>query len=324
MEKDINHIIARVLNGNSTAADFLSLSEWLNADEKNKAEFQTLKSYWDAEVSFHYSINPVLSLEKLRQQIEAQEKKKRAKRIGLIACSIAATITLLLLLGGLFYLNSGKTEVERYYTYLTDKNKSEVTLSDGTKIILNKNSSLTYSNTFGTDIRKVQLEGEAYFEVAKNPGKPFIVDMGNAYIQVLGTVFGIKADKGNEQIKAVLLEGSIRFESPTQKVLMTPNQELTFNRATDQIDIQSVNARDNMSWKDGLLKYKSIALRTLLDELEKRYDCQIKLDNKRLLDPSITVSGTFSEDQSLKEILQVIGRSLPIQWSEKNGIYYIR
>ena len=102
------------------------------------------------------------------------------------------------------------------------------------------------------------------------------------------------------------------------------DQQLTFIRSTNKIDIQSVNAKENLAWKDGLLKYKSIALCTLLNELEKRYEIPIHIENKRLLDPNVTVSGTFSEDQSLKEILQVISRSLPIKWSQRDGTYYIQ
>lgn len=324
MENDINHIIARVLSGNSSSTDFLSLSDWLSSDEKNKKEFGLLKSYWDAEVSFTYSMAPTLSLEKLSNKINEQEKKRKFRRISLIAYPIAAAVAILVVLTTIIHLQTQQTKTEQYYTYLTDKNKSHITLDDGTKIILNRNSRLTYSDAYGAERRHVRLEGEAYFEVAKNPAKPFIVDIDNAYIQVLGTVFSVKADKGNDQVKAVLLEGSIRFESPTQKVLMTPNQELTFYRATDKINVESVNARDNISWKDGLLKYKSVALCTLLNELEKRYDYPIRIENKQLMDPKVTVSGTFSEDQSLKEILQVISRSLPIKWSQRNGTYYIQ
>ena len=105
-------------------------------------------------------------------------------------------------------------KVQQFYTYITDKNKSHFTLDDGTKIILNRNSRFTYSDAYGTDQRKVNLEGEAYFEVAKNPERPFIVDMGNASIRVLGTTFSVKADKGKDQITAVLLEGSNPFRKP--------------------------------------------------------------------------------------------------------------
>lgn len=325
MENSIDHIITRILSGNSSSEDFISLSEWLNADEKNKKEFRSLKSYWDADVSFHHFLMPNVSLDNLRKKIYAQSRQKRLKRIGLIATPIAAAIALLVLLFTTTQIKtSDDTKVQQFYTYVTDKNKSRFTLDDGTKIILNRNSRLTYSDAYGTDKRMVKLVGEAYFEVAKNPEKPFIVDMGNASIRVLGTTFSVKADKGKDQITAVLQEGAIRFDSPTQQTLLAPDQQLTFSRSTNKINIQSVNAKESHAWKDGLLKYKSIALCTLLNELEKRYEVPIHIRNEKLMDPNVTVSGTFSEDQSLKEILQVISRSIPIKWSQRNGIYYIQ
>lgn len=321
MEHNIDHIIARILSGNSSSEDFLSLSEWLNEDENNKREFRLLKSYWDADVSFSHSLLPSVSLSKLRDKID---KQKRARLIRLVAVPFAAAIAGIILFLATTQIDNREPEVQQYYTYITDKSKSHFTLDDGTKIILNRDSRLTYSDAYGTDKREVRLEGEAYFEVAKNKEKPFIVDIGNASIRVLGTTFSVKAGKGNDLITAVLQEGSIRFESPTQQVLLSPDQQLTFTRSTNKIDIRSVNAKENLAWKDGLLKYKSVPLCTLLNELEKRYEVPIHIDNKMLLDSSVTVSGTFSEEQSLKEILRVISRSLPIKWSQRNGAYYIQ
>ena len=237
---------------------------------KEQKEFRLLKSYWDAEVSFSHSLMPNVSLDNLRKKIDDQSRQKRLRLIRFIATPIAAAIAFLVLFFATTHLNTREGKVQQFYTYITDKNKSHFTLDDGTKIILNRNSRFTYSDAYGTDQRKVNLEGEAYFEVAKNPERPFIVDMGNASIRVLGTTFSVKADKGKDQITAVLLEGSIRFESPTQQVLLAPDQQLTFIRSTNKIDIQSVNAKENLAWKDGLLKYKSIALCTLLNELEKK------------------------------------------------------
>lgn len=74
MENSIDHIITRILSGNSSSEDFLSLSEWLNADEKNKKEFRLLKSYWDAEVSFSHSLMPNVSLDNLRKKIGSPDK----------------------------------------------------------------------------------------------------------------------------------------------------------------------------------------------------------------------------------------------------------
>lgn len=313
MNTHIDHIIGRVLTGNGSSEDFLLLSEWLHADEKNQKEFRLLKGYWDAEVSFRHGLQPELSLEKVRREIDKQEKQKRIRRYRLILIPLAAAVVLYIVLLSLPYFSSETAEVREFYTYITDKNKCDFTLADGTKIVLNRHSRLTYSNDFGAGRREVALEGEAYFEVTKNPEKPFIVEMGNASIRVLGTTFCVKAAKGEDRISAILVEGCIRFESAAQQVLLSPDQELVFTRSTRQICIQPVDARQGTAWKDGLLKYKSVPLCVLLDELEKRYEMPIRLENKKWADRAVTVSGTFTEDQSLKEILRVIARSLPIE-----------
>ena len=82
MENSIDHIITRILSGNSSSEDFLSLSEWLNADEKNKKEFRLLKSYWDAEVSFSHSLMPNVSLDNLRKKIDDQSRQKRLRPVS--------------------------------------------------------------------------------------------------------------------------------------------------------------------------------------------------------------------------------------------------
>ena len=91
MENSIDHIITRILSGNSSSEDFLSLSEWLNADEKNKKEFRLLKSYWDAEVSFSHSLMPNVSLDNLRKKIDDQSRHCGGNRLS---CSVFRDKTL--------------------------------------------------------------------------------------------------------------------------------------------------------------------------------------------------------------------------------------
>ena len=110
MENSIDHIITRILSGNSSSEDFLSLSEWLNADEKNKKEFRLLKSYWDAEVSFSHSLMPNVSLDNLRKKIDDQSRQKRLRLIRFIATPIAAAIAFLVLFFATTHLNTRSEE----------------------------------------------------------------------------------------------------------------------------------------------------------------------------------------------------------------------
>ena len=324
MESKINHIIAHVLSGEASSDDILLLSEWLNNSEQNKEEFRRLKNYWDAEVAFNQSVFPSLSAEKLEQAVIGGQKKAKKERIGRQFIFAAAAIAVLVVLSVVSVMKYSGHMATEHYTYMTDERKSSFTMDDGTIVTLNKNSKLYFTDAFGKAERSVELDGEAYFEVAKDASHPFKVHIDGASITVLGTHFNVKADTESDEITATLVEGSIRFEGAKQQIVMTPNQQLTFSRLTNKIDIKHVDTDNFTSWKNGLLKYKSIPFIELISELEKIYKVKIKLENKRLAEPYMTVSGTFSKDQNIEEILGVISRSLPIHWYNSNGVYYIR
>lgn len=324
MENKIDHTIARVLSGEASSEDFLCLSQWLNEDKKNQEEFCLLKSYWDAEVSLNHSILPVLSMEKLQEKIDRQHKQAGRKQLWKYALPLAASIALLLTLSIRYLRPEATTPNVEYYTYLTNDNKTDLTMDDGTKIVLNKHSRLTYSSDYGTDLRSIKLEGEAYFEVAKDSLHPFCVETGNSSITVLGTVFNVKNEIGADEIAATLIEGSICFNAQEQKVILKPGQQLTFNETTKDIGVKLVDTEKYTSWKSGLLKYKSIPFAELIAELKHIYKVDIRIENQRLTDPGIVVSGTFSEEQSIEQILTVIANSLPFRWKKQDEVFYIR
>lgn len=299
MENRINHIIARVLSGESSSDDILSLSEWLNENEKNRDEFRRLKNYWDADVAFKHSVAPAFSADKLQQKINVQRRQTARRQLWRNAIPLIAAACLLFIFSTALFLYNTNDRISEHYTLLTDEHTSNFTMEDGTIITLNKNSRLSYSDKYGKDSRNVKLEGEAYFEVAKDPSKPFQVEMNGASITVLGTHFNVKADAESDDITATLVEGSIRFEGAKQNIVMT-------------------------AWKDGLLKYKSIPFTELIENLKDIYQVEIRIDDERLADPSITVSGTFNQKQSIEQILKVISHSLPIRWTNKTGNYHIQ
>jgi ferric-dicitrate binding protein FerR (iron transport regulator) len=331
MENRINYIIARVLSGEASLEDILYLGNWLNLSEKNKKEFEQIKNYWEAEVASSHASNPDLLLKKIRQSIHFKKKeRKQLWRVWIPAAAVAIAITVSTL-SLLYYSRSvdDTAEIREHYTYLTNDNKSCFTLNDGTKITLNKHSRLTFTDKYGKNNRNVKLEGEAFFEVANDPASPFEVAFDNetkddVAIRVLGTVFNVRIDAGPERIIATLVEGSIRFESQEQKITMTPNQQLMFTYADKKIDIQVVDVEKEIAWKDGLLKYRTVSFTQLIEEVGKVYGIDIRIVNKELTDPSIMVTGTFDEKQSFEQILKVVSQSLPITWTKRGGVYYIK
>ena len=328
MDNKIDHIITKVLTENASAEDILVISNWINEKEENRQTFYLLKSYWNADISSNLYVNPSISLEKLQDKINIHPIPRKQYLLSILP-PIVASIILIIGISSFFIITHTNEKNTKYYTYLTNNNKSEFTLNDGTKVTLNKNSTLTYTDAYGKVNRSVKLEGEALFEVTKNSDNPFKVsfEVGNQHkgtIKVLGTVFNAKIDTESEKIIATLIEGGISFEGSGQKVKLYPNQQLAFDYSTSNIDVYEVDIEKEISWKDGLIKYKMISFSKLIKELEKKYNVQIIIENKQLMKPSITISGSFSEEQTLDKILEIISRSLPIKWEKKNNTYYIR
>ena len=262
------------------------------------------------------------------QQAQTQIKTNRRRSMYNQLMRYAAFLTIPLLLSSLIlgYLYWGATDTEEKYAEVMAATGSVIRyeLPDHSVVWLNSGSTLRYPTVFKKDNRNVELKGEAYFEVAKDPSKPFQVEMNGASITVLGTHFNVKADAESDDITATLVEGSIRFEGAKQNIVMTPNQQLTFNRSTNKVDVKEIDTDTFTAWKDGLLKYKSIPFTELIENLKDIYQVEIRIDDERLADPSITVSGTFNQKQSIEQILKVISHSLPIRWTNKTGNYHIQ
>lgn len=316
----IEYHIARLFSGEASAEDVLAVNDWLNENAGHRLEFQWLESYWNAQVEAVPGADPA-SFARVADKVKAQAHRRRfVRRLYLSASSVAAV--LLLVFASFFIFNDSSHQHYRYYTYLAGDSKSEITLDDGTRVILNKNSRLTYSDSFGVGKRAVQLNGEAFFRVMPDKERPFEVEMEESKIIVLGTTFDVKAFAGQDFITATLLEGSIRFESPRQQVVISPDQQLTYNKKGANLTIETVDADYETSWKDNLVQYKSVRLKDLVKELEVAYHIRIVLPKDKKIAMQ-QVSGAFTEGQKIEEVLDIITRSLRLQWHKQGRDYYI-
>lgn len=324
MDDRMSHIIARVLSGESNASELLALSDWLHANEVNRTLFTRMKAYWDAEVSYHHSVEPTLAVAQLEERIGQQQRRLRRRSLWLVRVPLVAAVSLLLILSTLFtYTYLHRVDPIEYYTLMTQDRRTDFTLDDGTIVTLNRNSRLRYSNQYGSEERRVSLEGEAYFQVTHDAQKPFRVEMEGATIEVLGTTFNVQADTAQHQIVATLVEGSVAFQTRQKNIVLKPEQQLTYSRLTHQYQIQPVNTDLVVAWKEGLLRYRSVPFVQLVEDLRKAYQIPISITDEVLRQPNVIVSGSFDEKLSLEEIFQVVNRSLPIRWLFRNGGYEV-
>ncbi len=310
--------------GNYSEEDFALFLEWINSSEKNKEEFEKISAYWKAPITYnHRKYNAEESLNKTLSKIYMSEfNRKRIVRI--IRFSLLAASFLLCFVLGRFLNLQNQQELPSQYVYLNSDSKPTFYLPDSTKIILNENSKLTYTSHYGVSDRKINLEGEAYLEVRKNKKIPFTIDMGNSSITVLGTKFTVKNRTSEKIMKAVLMEGSIRFNSSSQQITLEPNQQILFNRHNNQIlKLSEVNTDEETAWTKGLVKIKSKLLPDAFQILSEKYHIKIVLSERIKKDKSTKLTATFLERASTPEILNTIKKSVRLSWKERKGIYYI-
>lgn len=318
----MNDIIIRILTRTNSYEDIIEFAQWLNADEKHKKEFQEIESYWNANTRCKLDITAEDSFKKLQMKIERAKKKGGKWKRMLFYSGVAASLLITLVFGFLMKTNTSQEEI-RHYICMTEGSTSTFYMEDSTKVVLNKNSELSYTSHYGQQERKVQLAGEAYFEVARNAKAPFIVDMNGVAVRVLGTKFTVDNKKGSDVVKTILLEGSVRFTSQEQNVLMKPHQKLMFNRNTKNLELTEVDSEQEMAWKDGLFKYRSLSFEALINKLEADYGVNVVIKNKRLLNLDVKLTGSFEQNASFDKVLDVINRTIKIKWTKEDNIYYI-
>ena len=322
MGNNMNQLLTKVLNNEASSEEILCFSLWLSDGEDNRNEYRKLKSYWDAEISFNHTLTPELSLKKTQYKIQKEQQSNKTKSTKIYFISIAASL-LILLGSGFFFMHTPETITVEYYTYMTENNKIDFTLDDGTKIYLNKNSKFVYTNQYDKVDRSIKIEGEAYFEVRSNPKKPFIVEIGDARIRVLGTSFNVKTDE-NANINTTLTEGSLRFETSDQQVVLSPNQQLSYVASSRNIEVSPADIDKELAWTEGVIRLKNILFSDLIDDLMKKFMIKVVINNEKLKKSSVYMTGSFSEEQSLEEIFKVISITYPFKWEKKDGTYYIR
>ncbi len=183
----------------------------------------------------------------------------------------------------------------------------QLSLADGTEIWLNSGSKLTYPKTFSGQRRTVTLEGEAYFQVAHDASRPFLIRSEQVVTRVLGTSFNIKAYKEDRNIFVAVLTGKVRVSMPTSKgvdsVSLTPHELVTFNKAKQTIRVGDVaNTTHLISWREGRLHYDEVPLRSVIADLQRKYDVEIEaspaLQRRR-------ITADFREE-SIKKVMIVL------------------
>ena len=206
-----------------------------------------------------------------------------------------------------YQLLASSNEGEVVYNTLSNPRGSEVidmTLSDGSRVWLNAESSVTYPVAFVGNERNVTIAGEAYFEITHNANKPFFVTKGKTSVQVLGTHFNVNAYDDEENIKVTLLEGSVKVANGNANDLLKPGQQALIS-STIKI-VSDVNLDEVMAWKNGFFQFNRSSIPDVMRQVARWYDVDISYEGKI---PNRQFGGKIHRNANISQVLTILEES---------------
>lgn len=243
------------------------------------------------------------AFQKFIQQIKQKalhKKLMRATKYAAVAlCLIASTLWATL------YFSSKQTQIKYNTVFVPAGQRAQITLQDGTNVWLNAQSTLTYSSTFSKKNRKVEIVGEAFFDVAKDAKRPFIVSVQQVNIQALGTQFNVFNYPNAGYIQTDLVEGSVKvFEKNNEKnaVILHQNEQATFRN--NALTKSKMNNAEHLLWKDGIFSFHNEKLIDIIQKLQVYYDVTIIVEDPEIFNTPYT--GKFRQRDGIDEILKIL------------------
>ena len=346
MDNDrIWNLIAKKLAGEASPGELKELESALRLDPDLHYSLEALQDMWkkqseeesaQSEIAFQRHMDRMRSLGMdmgtAREEIpldEFPDSPNRYQKRKMIAFLSAGFILLFL---GYYFLNIRNplpaTSQKPVWEVITrNGSKSNILLPDGSSVWLNAGSRLTYDSLYGTADREVTLSGEAYFDVVKNPKKPFIIHTGKINIRVLGTIFNVRSYPEDKTIETSLIKGSIEVSFPSQpskKIILKPNQKLIIDKTVSNaggnsnsgvagpdplISIQHLNRIGSDSsitetgWMENRLYFDDMSFHDLLQNMERKYGVSFKMADAAL--DTIHFTGSF-QNETISQALDAL------------------
>lgn len=266
----------------------------LDADKKNQFKNEIKGKVWDK----------IINVESPGRTIRLRQRRN-------IWIAAAAVIVLILAMKIFFtYEPSPAKKIPESVAVKHQENRI-IFLADGSKVVLSDGSRLNYPSSFdGKEKREVYLEGQAFFDIQHNAKKPFIVHTGNLQTIVLGTAFNIKAMPGDKEIIVSVVRGKVKV-TDRNKVLgvLTPNQEIKYNRQQDHSEMKAIQDPHYLDWKADDLLLDNVTVAEAAKVLEEKYKVTITINDSFVSSQRFTATfpATGSLDQALKSICEFNG-----------------
>jgi ferric-dicitrate binding protein FerR (iron transport regulator) len=313
-------LITRYFSGEATIDEARELSNWVGADPTNKALFEEYAKTWQQVES--RKADDTIDLDQewqvMQSIIQAGETETTAPNVVTITpvqqsvrwmLRIAAILVIAAVPLYFLYQYASKPGIQ---SLASGADIIEAILPDGTTVTINRNSTLEYPEQFKGKNRNVQLTGEAFFNVAHDKDKPFIINANGLRVKVLGTTFNMNTRKQNNEMEVILVDGSVEVyyqDRETDKLVLAPGERAIVNTSNQDISVVRNEDPNFMAWKTRLIIFLDQPLGEVISILNNVYGSNISLQSDSLENYRLTA--TFDK-QSLESVLQVITTTLDL------------
>ena len=337
MEEENKHIDELIANYLTEGLDKNALDElktWIAASAENQQYFICQREIWFSAVSREAAsvYDKDKAFENFRNRVESQKEIQSTSRRGFSLSALwryAAVVAIIIAVGCISYWQ-GEVNVKDTFADISVEaplgSKTKLYLPDGTLVWLNAGSRMTYSQGFGVDNRKVELEGEGYFEVKRNEKIPFFVKTKDLQLQVLGTKFNFRDYPEDHEVVVSLLEGKVGLNNllrEEKEAVLSPDERAVLNKANGRLTVESVTASNASQWADGYLFFDEELLPDIAKELERSYNVKIHIANDSL--KTFRFYGNFvRREQNIQEVLEALASTEKMQYKieERNITIY--
>lgn len=337
MEEENKHIDELIANYLTEGLDKNALDElktWIAASAENQQYFIRQREIWFSAVSREAAsvYDKDKAFENFRNRVESQKEIQSTSRRGFSLSALwryAAVVAIIIAVGCISYWQ-GEVNVKDTFADISVEaplgSKTKLYLPDSTLVWLNAGSRMTYSQGFGVDNRKVELEGEGYFEVKRNEKIPFFVKTKDLQLQVLGTKFNFRDYPEDHEVVVSLLEGKVGLNNllrEEKEAVLSPDERAVLNKANGLLTVESVTASNASQWTDGYLFFDEELLPDIAKELERSYNVKIHIANDSL--KTFRFYGNFvRREQNIQEVLEALASTEKMQYKieERNITIY--
>lgn len=304
MEFD-SKLLVKYLIDELTPAELGQIMEWRSRSEENENIFSCLVKLRISHRFIHSNAPDKVekALTEVNRRINRKTLRYRMFEIG----KYAAVFALLAFLGygGFRYASRWH---ESYLSIVIKEGEEikKITLADGTIVWLNSASTLRIPESFSVGNRKVEIKGEAYFDVKKNLESPFLAKTKHLDVEVLGTSFNLNTGINEERAEAILVSGRVALYDKSHRSLleMSPGEKVTFDPLRKEYVVETVDANISTAWHLDQLTFESVTLREIVNKLSIIYDVNVNLESKKLAERRFRC--VINRDESLVEVLDIL------------------